>query len=117
MQRCSSPELAGLASPARAAAQPLGSVAVSANQISGAVAAAPSLTPATAGAAAAGEALPACPASEEAAADETQDFQAMWQSVAAHHGLDPQPSLAHEQQLAELTRGPVRRKKGAARYA
>jgi hypothetical protein len=32
----------------------------------------------------------------------------MWQSVAAHHGLDPQPSLAHEQQLAELTRGPVR---------
>jgi hypothetical protein len=119
LQRCSSPELAGLTPAARAAAQMLRSVAVNAIQGSS-VAAAPGLTPASGPGAAAeanGMASPACPASEEPAADEPQDFQAMWQSIAAHHGLDPQPSLAHEQQLAELTRGPVRRKKGAARYA
>jgi hypothetical protein len=64
-----------------------------------------------------GEAVHARPASKAPAAEGTQDFQVMWQSVAAHHGLDPQLSLAHEQQLAELTGGTARRKKGAARHA
>uniref|UniRef100_A0A383WBG6 Uncharacterized protein n=1 Tax=Tetradesmus obliquus TaxID=3088 RepID=A0A383WBG6_TETOB len=133
VQRCSSPELTHLAGMPRTAsataAQRPGSFAAGGSQGCGVILAAAALPPpagtaaagavATAATAAAahGAATDAGPASEEPATGGMQEFQAMWQSVAAHHGLDPQLSLAHEQQLAEVTGGRVRRKKAAARYA
>jgi hypothetical protein len=131
-QRCSSPDLAMLAGLAPAAAAtaataqlPGGAVAGGPSQGSQMAIAAPAwpqLSSSSATGAVTAEpaqhAAPCvCPASNEAAAEGEEDFQAMWQSAAAHHGLDPHLSLAHEQQLAAVTGSKKPRKKGAARRA